>query len=144
MNNKWIKLVSVLVLGVALYLGTDHLLRPQGIEGDKTITITIDQEVIAQSFSVKTDALTLAELLEELHEDEKLTITFSGSKTDPYGRGLQGINQIKTENMAVGPQWWGYTSPNNTKCISDGFCSGVDFVEIEDGNEFIFTFKGFE
>jgi hypothetical protein len=144
MNNKWIKLVSVLVLGVALYLGTDHLLRPQGIEGDKTITITINQEVIGQSFSVKTDALTLAELLEELHEDEKLTITFSGSKTDPYGRGLQGINQIKTENMAVGPMWWGYTSPNNTKCLSDGFCSGVDFVAIEDGNEFIFTFEGYE
>lgn len=144
MNNKWIKLVSVLVIGVALFLGTQHLLRPQGIEGDKTITITIEQEVIGQTLTVKTDALTLAELLEELHEDEKLTITFSGAKTDPFGRALLGINEIKSESMAVGPKWWGHTSPNNTKCLSDGFCSGVDFVELEDGNTFIFKFEGFE
>jgi hypothetical protein len=144
MNNKWIKLVSVLVIGVGLFLGTQHLLRPQGIEGDKTITITIEQEVIGQTLTVKTNALTLAELLEELHEDEKLTITFSGAKTDPFGRALQGINEIKSESMAVGPKWWGYTSPNNTKCVSDGFCSGVDFVQLEDENIFIFKFEGFE
>jgi len=144
MNNKWIRLLLVSVLGIALYLGAQHFLRPQGIEGNKTITIVIEHDTIGQTLSVKTNTLTLAQLSEELHEDGKLTITFSGAKTDPYGRGLQGINNIKTENMALGPMWWGYTSENNTRCVSDGFCSGVDFVELEDGNIFVFKFEGFE
>jgi hypothetical protein len=144
MNNKWIKLVSVLVLGMALYLGTQHLLRPQGIEGDKSITIIIDHEGIDQTLNVNTNALTLGELFEELHQAQKLTITFSGAKTDPFGRGLQGINNVKTENMSVGPQWWGWTSENNTQCVADGYCLGVDYQTLEDGNIFVFTFKGFE
>lgn len=144
MNKKWIKLVSVLVFGVALFLGTQYLLRPEGIEGTKNITITIQQEEIGQTLSIKTKTLTLAELLEELHEDEKLTITLSGAKSDPFGRALQGINEIKSESMAIGPKWWGYTSPNNTQCVREGFCSGIDFVQLEDGNIFIFKFEGFE
>lgn len=144
MNKQWIKLVSVLVLGIALFLGTQYLLRPQGIEGDKNITIIIEDDTIGQTLNVNTNALTLGELFEELHQAQKLTITFSGSKSDPFGRGLQGINTVITENMSAGPKWWGWTSENNTKCVQDGYCLGVDYQTLEDGNIFVFSFKGFE
>ena len=144
MNKKWIKLISVLVLGIALFLGTQHLLRPQGVEGEKAITLIIEFEPQAQTLNIKTDATTLGELFEELHEKNVLSIVFSGSKTDPFGRGLQGINELVTTNMGTGPAWWGWTSENNPQCVNDGFCSGVDFQTIEDGDIFIFSFKGFD
>lgn len=144
MKKKWIKLVSVLVLGTVLFLGAQHLLRPKGIEGDKSITLIIQHESIGQTLNVNTNALTLGELFEELHEAEKLSITFSGAKTDPFGRGLQGINTVVTENMATGPEWWGWESSNNTQCVKDGYCLGVDYQTLEDGNIFTFSYKGFE
>lgn len=144
MNNKWLKLIIVVAIGLLAYLGTQYLNRPQVVVGEKAITLIITFDTEPQQFVVQTDAMTLGELLEELHTNNVFTVTFSGSPNDTFGRGLQGLNNLVTPQMSLGPQWWGWTSENNPQCVRDGFCSGVDFQTIEDGDIFVFTFSGSE
>lgn len=144
MRNKWFRLFLIVAIGLIAFIGARYLNAPQIVEGEKDITLIIMFDTEPHNVNVRTDATTLGELLDELHAKNILTVTFSGSTTDAFGRGLQGLNSLITSHMNVGPRWWGWTSENNPQCVRDSFCSGVDLQAIEDGDIFIFTFSGFE
>lgn len=107
-------------------------------QGSKSIQIVIqdDKKVVLFDKTVKTDAETLGNLLDEMIADQKLTIVFSGNKNDLYGRFITKINDLEAKE--AGP-WWVYGSTNNTECLAAGYCGGIDVNPIHDKD--IFTFS---
>lgn len=146
MKNKNIfKILIAAVLCLVLVGVVYQFTKPKTVEGQKEVTLIIvvqteeGEENIASEI-VKTDAETLGELLEEVNKDGIITVELSGSKDDQYGRSLVKIGEYETLDWNTGP-WWLYNSTTNETCVSAGYCSGIDFTPIYDGDifEFIFT-----
>ena len=108
----------------------------------KTIELKIvlnDTDILFEE-SVQTDALTLGELIEEVDAFyEAISVEYSGSKTDAYGRMLLAINEHKTEDMSTGP-WWLVESETNVDCVAAGYCNGIDLQSIYDQDHFELDF----
>lgn len=123
----------------ALSLGAYQLYWNQSRDhGSKAVQIIIqdDQKKILLDKTVKTDAPTLGDLLDEMIKDHQVTISFAGNKTDLYGRYITKINTISAGT--TGP-WWVYASPNNTECLAAGYCGGIDVNPIHDQDRFTFS-----
>ena len=140
MRKVWISLSVIAVIGLA-YFGLKPLLFPS-MEGSKTIELKIvlnDTDILFEE-SVQTDALTLGELIEEVDAFyEAISVEYSGSKTDAYGRMLLAINEHKTEDMSTGP-WWLVESETNVDCVAAGYCNGIDLQSIYDQDHFELDF----
>lgn len=140
MKKVWISLSVIAVIGLA-YFGLKPLLFPS-MEGSKTIELKIvlnDTDILFEE-SVQTDALTLGELIEEVDAFyEAISVEYSGSKTDAYGRMLLAINEHKTEDMSTGP-WWLVESETNVDCVAAGYCNGIDLQSIYDLDAFTLNF----
>ncbi len=140
MRKVWISLSVIAVIGLA-YFGLKPLLFPS-MEGSKTIELKIvlnDTDILFEE-SVQTDALTLGELIEEVDAFyEAISVEYSGSKTDAYGRMLLAINEHKTEDMSTGP-WWLVESETNVDCVAAGYCNGIDLQSIYDLDAFTLNF----
>lgn len=117
----------------ALKLYTDA----QKEKGSKAIQIVIqdDQQNVLFDKIIRTDALTLGDLLDEMVANKLIAIDFEGNKTDTYGRYITKIND--KEAATSGP-WWIYSSENNTECVSAGYCAGIDMNPIRDQDKFTF------
>jgi len=141
MNQKNIvRILIALVLAAGLYFGFRYFTKPQTAVGTKTVTlIFIDTEGNQiDKKTVKSNAELLSELLLELKSSD-FEVTLSGSASDPYGRSIETLGDYTTEDWAAGP-WWVYDSDNNKECLEAGYCTGVDFLPIHDGDIFTFTF----
>lgn len=140
MRKVWISLSVIAVIGLA-YFGLKPILFPR-MEGSKTIELKIvlnDTDILFEE-SVQTDALTLGELIEEVDAFyEAISVEYSGSKTDAYGRMLLAINEHKTEDMSTGP-WWLVESETNVDCVAAGYCNGIDLQSIYDLDAFTLNF----
>lgn len=140
MKKVWMSIAVLGIVGLA-YLGLKPMLFPS-MEGSKTINLKIvleDESIIFDSI-IKTDALTLGELMEEVDEFyDDIHIEYTGSKTDAYGRMLLAINEHKTLDMSTGP-WWLVESENNSDCLAAGYCNGVDLQSIYDRDHFTLNF----
>ena len=109
----------------------------QLVEGAKAITIIVkdDQDAVLLDKVVRTDAETLGDLLDELAEDQVITIELAGSKSDVYGRYI--VSMFDKMGGTNGP-WWLFESDTNTECVSQGFCNGIDKNPIRDQDVFVF------
>lgn len=140
MRKVWISLSVIAVIGLA-YFGLKPLLFPS-MEGSKTIELKMvlnDTDILFEE-SVQTDALTLGELIEEVDAFyEVISVEYSGSKTDAYGRMLLAINEHRTEDMSTGP-WWLVESETNVDCVAAGYCNGIDLQSIYDLDAFTLNF----
>ena len=134
-NVVRIAIAAMLLVGglfaIQLYLDS------QVVQGAKAITIIVkdDQETVLLDKVVHTDAETLGDLLDELAEDKVITIELAGSKTDVYGRYI--VSLFDKMGGTNGP-WWLFESDNNTECVSQGFCNGIDKNPIRDQDSFVF------
>jgi len=131
--------IGLAFLVLALSLGAYKVYTDSKLDqGSKSIQIVIqdDQKVVLFDKTVRTDAETLGDLLDEMIVDHRFTVVFSGNKTDTYGRFITKINEL--EAKATGP-WWVYGSTTNAECIAAGFCGGIDVNPIHDKD--IFTFS---
>ncbi len=143
MKKILVRVFSAVLVGILLFVGIQHFIQPNTEEGAKSITIQVviieESEEIIFDETINTDALYLAEVLEELEQNQLILVHLGGSKDDQYGRFLVGFNDYKTTDMSVGP-WWGYSSETNQDCLDAGFCSGVDMAPVYDQDVFVFTF----
>lgn len=71
MNKKTIIILSVLILGIALFAGYRVFLSPKGVEGAKEVTIRVivEDQNIDETFTYKTDHEFLLALLQEKEEE---------------------------------------------------------------------------
>ena len=123
----------------ATFLGVASVLK--GGEGEKEILISIwDQEndvVLMEGAPFITDSENLGDFLWENKEDLQVIMTDS-----EYGRFLEGLLGLNTENMMEGPWWmYSYESPSQEIKMEIGNAPGVDSLGIHDGDivEFFFT-----
>jgi len=130
-----IALAAVLLVGglFAIKLYQDSQL----VQGAKAITIIVkdDQDTVLLDKVVRTDAETLGELLDELAEDKIITIELAGDQSDVYGRYI--VSMFDKMGGTNGP-WWLFESDNNTTCVNQGFCNGIDKNPIRDQDVFVF------
>lgn len=110
LNSKIIAAIIVVIIA-ALAIGITHkYLFGSKQEGNKTITVTIEDQV-ANKVLVKdkvyhTNATTLEEFLQENKDELKVEITKEYNM--PFLIGLDGLN---TTDMKKGPWWmYGFTS----------------------------------
>ena len=142
MKNRGIKIILsavIVIVMAATFLGVASVLK--GGEGEKEILISIwDQEndvVIMEGAPFTTDSENLGDFLWENRED--LQVIMSDSE---YGRFLEGLLGLNTENMMEGPWWmYSYESPSQEIKMEIGNAPGVDSLGIHDGDivEFFFT-----
>ena len=98
-NKKLILSVVALVLVIAVMAGVYLATRPQTVEGQKTVTITIVYEDgTAKNLEYTTGCETLAELLLE-----KELVT--GYASEEYGFTIESVDGIKLDWSKDGAYW---------------------------------------
>lgn len=126
-NTKWIAIVIALLC--LIVLGTWSWTSKQE-EGEKTIFIDVLIDGNKQSFILKSDALTLRELLEE---ETSLQAVMEDSTYGALLTSLLGHEQ----DMDKGP-WWLFSSDNNKDCVAQNMCPVLDQVNLSDQDAFLF------
>lgn len=144
MKKTFTKILIVLGIGAVL-LGAVAWYNQSKLQvGSKAIRIVlmVDETTGSKTIldkTVRTDALTLGELLDQMQTKKQLTLELKGNKSDPLGRYIVGINEYVTVDAAKGP-WWLYNSITNKDCVSAKYCAGIDTAPIYDQDLFTFTF----
>lgn len=145
MKKNLIRIAVASILALVVFFGAKTLIFPTQV-GSKEVEliVLVDQEVgedlVVLDTTVRTDALTFGELLDEIAADENILVQYAGAKTDTYGRYIVGIGQYVTTDSAVGP-WWLINSDTNVDCTSAGFCNGIDLQSIYDQDVFTLNFS---
>lgn len=141
-NTRKTLVTTILVIGLLLagLFVVKNLNKPNTVVGNKVIEITIlDQdEEVAYSEKLRTDAELLGDVLEEMNSNDQFTdggkIVLEGEKDSEFGRFISEITLVPIN----ADEFWVYESENNKVCQTEAFCPGVDFLAIEDQDEFIF------
>jgi hypothetical protein len=144
MKKTLTKVLIVLGIGAVLLGAVAWYNHSKLQAGSKAIRIVLMVDETAGSKTildktVRTDALTLGELLDQMQTKKQLKLEFKGSKSDALGRYIVGINGYATTDAAKGP-WWLYNSITNKDCIAAKYCAGIDTAPIYDKDLFTFTF----
>ncbi len=142
--KKFLSIITVLLVAFGAYGLLKPMIFPR-MEGEKDIQLSIvvdteEGETVVFENTVHTDSETLGDLLDEVDEFyDEIEITYSGEKTDTWGRMILSINEDITEDMTTGP-WWLINSENNVDCLEAGFCNGIDLQSIYDQDNFELNF----
>ena len=144
MKKSLVKVLIVLGIGAVLLGAVAWYNQSKLQAGSKAIRIVmiVDEEagdVTILDKTIRTDAQTLGELLDEMEAKKWVDFELSGDKTDAFGRFIVGVDDYVTEDSATGP-WWLYDSETNPDCVSASYCSGIDQAPIYDKDLFTFTF----
>lgn len=135
-------IIVILIAIVGIGLSQKYLFGPK-TQGEKTVTVTIENqvnnEVLVKDEVFHTNATTLEEFLTENKDTLKVEMT----KSD-YGPFLMGLDGLNTTNMDKGPWWmYGFTSKNPDVDYKVGAAPAVDKVNLgkESTVTFVFTDK---
>ena len=128
-------LALILVFG---YLFINQKTKQQ--KGSKEITI----EIVVEGDKVKeitetTDALTLADFLIELEENNQLEFSYQTTTWGMYIQSMEGYDEEPSKG-----KYWTHNSLNNQQCVENNFCDGADSLNIGDGDIFTFTLEAYE
>lgn len=95
MNKKIIAILIVLAITLVLLIGYNTFLSPEGVEGEKEVTITIinEDEDIDKSFTFNTDHEFLLDLVEE--KEDELGAEFL---TSDFGTMIVGMLNYKADD----------------------------------------------
>lgn len=74
-------------------------------------------------------------LYDFLSECDELEIVFEEGSYGAYIDSMLGLKQ----DFDKGP-WWLYSSENNATCKEEGMCPAVQNLEINDGDQFVFSY----
>lgn len=98
-NRKMIVLIVALAVAIAVMLGIYLSTRPEAVEGQKTVTVTIVYEDgTEKSMEYTTDCENLAELLLE-----KELVT--GYESEEYGFTIESVDGITLDWSVDGAYW---------------------------------------
>lgn len=91
-----------------------------------------DKELFNETLTKEGDIENLYDFLSECDE---LEIVFEEGGYGAYIDSMLGLKQ----NFDKGP-WWLYSSENNATCKEEGMCPAVQNLEINDGDQFVFSY----
>ncbi len=128
-------LIAILVF-VVVYFGVKTFNKPKVVEGEKAVQIIVldeeDKTAIDKTFN--TDALLLGDLIDEINKENE-TFILEGSIDSEFGRFILEIVDIEKDES----HYWIYDSENNSVCLAEEFCPGIDSLAIEDLDIFVFS-----
>lgn len=85
-------------------------------------------ETITETGQIKT-------LYDFLEKAEELDVKLSKGSYGAYIDSILGLEQ----DFDKGP-WWLYASQNNETCLKEGMCPAIQELDIQDGDQFEFTY----
>lgn len=135
-SKKTIMISIILIVGlITTYFVVSNLNKPKTVVGDKNINIVIvdSKEEVIYDETINTNSEILGDLLDEVNSDKE-TFVLDGEKESEFGRFVSAIKDVQLESN----EFWVYESDNNTVCIEEVMCPGIDFLAIEDLNNFKF------
>lgn len=91
-----------------------------------------DKELFNETLTKEGDIENLYDFLSECDE---LEIVFEEGS---YGATIDSMLGLK-QDFNKGP-WWLYSSENNATCKEEGMCPAVQNLEINDGDQFVFSY----
>lgn len=91
-----------------------------------------DKELFNETLTKEGDIENLYDFLSECDE---LEIVFEEGSYGAYIDSMLGLKQ----DFDKGP-WWLYSSENNATCKEEGMCPAVQNLEINDGDQFVFSY----
>ena len=91
-----------------------------------------DKELFNKTLTEKGDIENLYDFLSECDE---LDVVFKDGSYGAYIDSMLGLKQ----DFDKGP-WWLYSSENNETCKEEGMCPAVQNLEINDGDQFVFSY----
>lgn len=91
-----------------------------------------DKELFNETLTKEGDIENLYDFLSECDE---LEIVFEDGS---YGATIDSMLGLK-QDFNKGP-WWLYSSENNETCKEEGMCPAVEKLEINDGDQFVFSY----
>ena len=91
-----------------------------------------DKELFNETLTKEGDIENLYDFLSECDE---LEIVFEEGGYGAYIDSMLGLKQ----DFDKGP-WWLYSSENNATCKEEGMCPAVQNLEINDGDQFVFSY----
>ena len=91
-----------------------------------------DKELFNETLTKEGDIENLYDFLSECDE---LEIVFEEGSYGAYIDSMLGLKQ----DFNKGP-WWLYSSENNETCKEEGMCPAVQNLEINDGDQFVFSY----
>ena len=128
-KNGTLKLVlgiSVFVVLIGLFVVLWTVFGPKTTEGSKTVSLAVVAENGKETnYDVKTDALVLQELMDELKDEG---FTYGGAESE-YGLMVDTINGIRADYTLDGAYWSFY--------VNDEYCNyGISEQPVNDGDDF--------
>ena len=130
MQKKIAVIVGVLILAGALGLLYDAFLGPEGIEGEKEVTVQIivEKEDINETFTLVTEHEFLYELLEE--EEERLGASFQSHDMGVMVTGMMDYEPGENEFFHI--------------AINDQAAEvGIQEIPLQDGKDYLFELTEF-
>lgn len=91
-----------------------------------------DKELFNETLRKEGDIENLYDFLSECDE---LEVVFEDGS---YGATIDSMLGLK-QDFNKGP-WWLYSSENNETCKEEGMCPAVEKLEINDGDQFVFSY----
>lgn len=91
-----------------------------------------DKELFNETLTKEGDIENLYDFLSECDE---LEIVFEEGSYGAYIDSMLGLKQ----DFDKGP-WWLFSSKNNATCKEEGMCPAVQNLEINDGDQFVFSY----
>lgn len=101
----------------------------------KTLDIVVKDEVNNKELFNETITATGDNLYDFLSQCDELEVVFDEGSYGAYIDSMLGLKQ----DFDKGP-WWLYSSENNETCKEEGMCPAVQDLEINDGDQFEFTY----
>ena len=125
-NGKLIFGIGAFVVLIGLFVALWVFFGPKTTEGSKTVSLTVvDMDVKETNYNIKTDALVLKELMDQLEKDG---FSYGGSESE-YGLMVDTINGVRADYTLDGAYWSFY--------VNDEYCNyGVSEQPVNDGDSF--------
>lgn len=135
-----IAIIVIILVVIGITLG-NKLVSQKKVIGNKTITITIEDQVnhktLMDNEVFHTNSTTLAEFLTENKNELKVDML----KEKPYGDFLVGLYGLKTTDMRKGPWWiYSYSAPAEKLNYKVGTAPSIDKINLAKQNSITFVF----
>lgn len=134
-NTKIIISAVVVVALIAVLLCVYAVFKPKASEGTKSYTVNVvDDEGVTTTYTGKTDAEYLSELMDELVEEGNFS--YDGDSSE-YGLYITTINDVIAEYATNGAYWSIYVNGEYGQY-------GAQSQPVADGDEFSFVYEVYD
>lgn len=122
---------GMILTGCALQSDTDSSVKEVSLDIVVKDEVN-DKELFNETLTKEGDIENLYDFLSECDE---LKIVFEEGSYGAYIDSMLGLKQ----DFNKGP-WWLFSSENNETCKEEGMCPAVQNLEINDGDQFVFSY----